>query len=1178
MPDLDWNRRMWNGTYNWEAGGEEWSGPWGGSEAQWFGCIYPRIHRFLPADRVLEIAPGCGRWTKFLLPLTNHEYVGIDLSQDCVNRCHQIFRKVDKASFVANDGLSLGAVPDEAFDFVFSFESLIYSEIDVLRAYVPQILRKLRRHGVAFIHHSNGGNGVESGANQHRRAMSVSAEAVATLVQASGGMVVVQELLNWSTTACTDCFSLLCRADGRWAAATVTGAVHNPKFMVEAEIVREAQSLYSRLTLPGGRDAAGERDPLAEGARVSERDPLTEGARVSERDPLAEGARVSERDPLTEGATVGERDQLAERARVVEGNLLAERARVVELEAQVRVLDACLAEFLRSRSWRVTAPLRALMRAARRIGSVILAGVRGCDGTAGRADRMRAGRFSVPDAESPGELGSQGGEGDDERRRLGDGARGANGKEHSTGNAVGALGGLSGIERDDVSRLRYTAGADGGERGHHAGSDELRGGSGEERQTMRGDAGPGFNPSLRFTDARTPFEPEVTVIVPNYNHARYLAQRLDSVYGQTYKNFTVVLLDDGSTDESRTILEAYRRVHPTITGLIVNEANGGSAFAQWRRGVSCARGELIWIAESDDYCDANFLQALVPWFADEAVQLAYSRTVFVGEDGQPLPVTFESYVDELGADRWQQSYVETTHREVSKALGRKNSIPNVSGVVFRKPNNCPLLEDRQWQNLRICGDWILYLHLARGGKIAFSDNTINYHRYHSHNLTLSTYRSEAYYREHGEVAATVARLYNAPAEVLDAHFDITRRFWQANAGAAGDEREFTKLYEPARVKRAARERRPNILMVGVAFSSGGGEIVPIRLAAALKEKGYGLVYFDFQGEPANLGVRKMLPPDIPIIEHRGHPGSIDDLLEGFGIEIVHTHNARTDLYFVANIKDMRKRVRHVATLHGMYEAQDEFTVRQTLPYIVRGVDMWVYVADKNLEPFVELGLYRPERFTKIGNAIAPTRRNPINRETLGMAGDAFVVCLASRAIPEKGWREAVAMTDVARASSGRDVHLVLLGEGPVKEALQAEVLPPYVHLLGWRENPVDYFAMTNLGLLPSRFRGESFPLSVMECLAAGRPVIASDVGEVRSMLTSDEGELAGGVVSLVNGEVPIAEVGEMIAGYARDAGRYEAARRVAKSCARRFSMERAVEQYAAVYERTMVARSGGPEE
>ena len=77
MPRLDWNIHQWDGEYNWELKGEEWSSSWGSSEAQWFGSLYPRLHKYFPAARILEIAPGFGRWTRFLLDYCD-DYTGID--------------------------------------------------------------------------------------------------------------------------------------------------------------------------------------------------------------------------------------------------------------------------------------------------------------------------------------------------------------------------------------------------------------------------------------------------------------------------------------------------------------------------------------------------------------------------------------------------------------------------------------------------------------------------------------------------------------------------------------------------------------------------------------------------------------------------------------------------------------------------------------------------------------------------------------------------------------------------------------------------------------------------------------------------------------------------------------------------------------------------------------------
>ena len=88
MPDLNWNQNLWGATYDWPERGEEWSEGWGGSEAQWFGSIFPRLHRFLPASRILEIAPGFGRWSNFLIRGCD-EYVGIDLSEKCIAACRE---------------------------------------------------------------------------------------------------------------------------------------------------------------------------------------------------------------------------------------------------------------------------------------------------------------------------------------------------------------------------------------------------------------------------------------------------------------------------------------------------------------------------------------------------------------------------------------------------------------------------------------------------------------------------------------------------------------------------------------------------------------------------------------------------------------------------------------------------------------------------------------------------------------------------------------------------------------------------------------------------------------------------------------------------------------------------------------------------------------------------------
>jgi SAM-dependent methyltransferase len=244
MPDLNWNKAYWDGGYDWKGRGEEWSAAWGGSEAQWFGSLYPRIHRYLPAADILEIAPGFGRWTKFLMKYCGRSYCGVDMSQECISYCEEIFSAVPNAKFHINDGTSLDMVPDESVDFVFSFDSLVHAEIDVHETYVPQIIRKMRSGGVAFIHHSNWAAAGETKENRHCRGESVSADRYAEVVGKAGGQVLLQECLNWGTDKLIDAFTLF-SPKGEKPIDRVR--LENKRFMQEASILKDVHAAYNNL-------------------------------------------------------------------------------------------------------------------------------------------------------------------------------------------------------------------------------------------------------------------------------------------------------------------------------------------------------------------------------------------------------------------------------------------------------------------------------------------------------------------------------------------------------------------------------------------------------------------------------------------------------------------------------------------------------------------------------------------------------------------------------------------------------------------------------------------------------------------------------------------------------------------------------------------------------------------
>ena len=216
MPDLQWNYRRWQETEDWTSRGDRWSDDVGGPQAQWFWYLYPRVHRFLPAKRTLEIAPGYGRWTQFLLHHTE-ELVGVDLAPRCVEACKERFSAFEGFSCYVNDGLTMPMISDRSIDFVFSYGSFVHMEEDVAASYIGEIARTLGPRGVAFIHHSNGG-AVYQG-TVPRNFSRLSAAFVADCARSNGLLPVSQELHNWGTPPDEpiSCISVLTTSDSPYA-------------------------------------------------------------------------------------------------------------------------------------------------------------------------------------------------------------------------------------------------------------------------------------------------------------------------------------------------------------------------------------------------------------------------------------------------------------------------------------------------------------------------------------------------------------------------------------------------------------------------------------------------------------------------------------------------------------------------------------------------------------------------------------------------------------------------------------------------------------------------------------------------------------------------------------------------------------------------------------------------
>lgn len=225
--------------------------------------------------------------------------------------------------------------------------------------------------------------------------------------------------------------------------------------------------------------------------------------------------------------------------------------------------------------------------------------------------------------------------------------------------------------------------------------------------------------------------PPVTVIVPVYNHAPFLRQRMDNILSQSFRDFEVIVLDDASTDDSFEIAKTYAD-DPRVR-IIRNEVNSGSPFHQWRKGIELARGQFLWIAEGDDACTPDLLRELLPFFTDPDVAFAYCDSNVIDERDQPIG-SYQSYYESLDFSHWKMDWVLPGEAEVNMGLGVKNTIPNASAVLFRKAHLLPAMLD-DIADMRLSGDWLLYLHLARQHRIGYRSKPLNFHRKHTATIT-----------------------------------------------------------------------------------------------------------------------------------------------------------------------------------------------------------------------------------------------------------------------------------------------------------------------------------------------------------------------------------------------------------------------------------------------------------
>ena len=222
--------------------------------------------------------------------------------------------------------------------------------------------------------------------------------------------------------------------------------------------------------------------------------------------------------------------------------------------------------------------------------------------------------------------------------------------------------------------------------------------------------------------------PLVSVVIPNYNHARFLKERIDSVINQTYKNFEIIILDDNSSDNSTNIIKQYES-NPKVSKIVYNIENSGSTFKQWEKGIDLAKGDYIWIAESDDSAFPEFLQTLITQLEQfpNAI-LAFSHSYLINSESKYLK-------KDLHKNSGNSIFLHNGKRFASEVLTMGNYIYNASMVVFRRSVYYQI-EKESYQQFRSCGDWVFWMNACLHGDVVEVCQKLNCFRQHNDKVTV----------------------------------------------------------------------------------------------------------------------------------------------------------------------------------------------------------------------------------------------------------------------------------------------------------------------------------------------------------------------------------------------------------------------------------------------------------
>lgn len=208
----------------------------------------------------------------------------------------------------------------------------------------------------------------------------------------------------------------------------------------------------------------------------------------------------------------------------------------------------------------------------------------------------------------------------------------------------------------------------------------------------------GYDDSISAIDSELTETPLVSVIIPAYNAEQFIARTLESVLAQTYRNIEVLVIDDGSQDDTAAIVSRYKQQDDRVK--LLYQVNSGVAAAR-NLAIQSARGEFIAPIDADDIWSPDAIAKLVLRFQQSRSDVGVVYTWSLDIDGQEQP-TGGFHAAAIAGNVYKTMICHNFLGNASSTLIRRSCLDQVGGYDSQ-------LRAQQAQG---CEDWDLYLRLA----------------------------------------------------------------------------------------------------------------------------------------------------------------------------------------------------------------------------------------------------------------------------------------------------------------------------------------------------------------------------------------------------------------------------------------------------------------------------------